>query len=684
MKCIHKGLCSKNRASTLIALGQIIIATALVGTFAWHYIIEGLFLHRDVWMETLFSIQSQILFIITGVLLITAPLGKRCNAWQQRAAIATSVYILLSFVPLGPHDIGLWVDDLFYHPLDLGHEILREHPTSSPVTRISILLILVALWVKHKFNKLELGLSIVGAAMSIQMISLLSFFITGSSVLHNKISLETVILALAFCTGYILRSTWRSPARYTLRQSNTKWMHLFAWNMMWIIPSALLGLALVFNPTFKPAAQFYFMSVGGTLFYYFILLRYNMKVAHERLKLDFASKKLYNLSVTDPMTGTVNRQGYAEYREQYRHTPTSVIVLDIDHFKQVNDRYGHDTGDHVIKTVASILRKSLRKNDPLIRLGGEEFLVMLPDTPIESARDIAETLRIRIQEMTIEERLTVEPITVSAGVSWYAGRNTEEHFSQAHTRADKALYVSKRNGRNRVTVLNKHSLDIAENFKRPILYGQEIIHIPSGKPLALELLARIPGVDPEVWFTTADTETIAALFNDQLAAARDVYKHSGLRPTINVDSDVWNTLDWQEIADYVGETRVGFEITHVKGLPKPDKVKEARKYLPSTSKLIFDDFEERHIDVIAQYPVQLVKIDKNYLHTNLKSACEAIEYIVSLDKRVVVEGIESGQEEIEQAVIAAGAEFIQGYKYHEPEELRKYTGIDDKRVNLSL
>ena len=164
-------------------------------------------------------------------------------------------------------------------------------------------------------------------------------------------------------------------------------------------------------------------------------------------------------SITDPLTGLFNRNHFEEYLPNQLKTLTgmqensdqrkiSVIMCDIDHFKKVNDVYGHPAGDYVIKTVAEIMQKCFRKTDVICRYGGEEFLVILPATPTEGALIASEKMRKSINENKFNFDGKIIPVSISCGVARINIGN--EDGAKAIARADEALYNAKRTGRNRV------------------------------------------------------------------------------------------------------------------------------------------------------------------------------------------------------------------------------------------
>lgn len=164
-------------------------------------------------------------------------------------------------------------------------------------------------------------------------------------------------------------------------------------------------------------------------------------------------EEIKRLSTIDPLTQVYNRlkfMGMMNYEikrfKRYR-MPLSLIMFDIDHFKLVNDTYGHDVGDDVLVTLSSIVSNLMRETDTFARWGGEEFMILLANAPIEVVQRKAETLRYAIESYNFNK---VNQITCSFGVTTYLVDEIESVFTK---RVDDALYESKHNGRNKVTVL---------------------------------------------------------------------------------------------------------------------------------------------------------------------------------------------------------------------------------------
>ncbi|MGE5548497.1 MAG: diguanylate cyclase [Solirubrobacterales bacterium] len=164
-------------------------------------------------------------------------------------------------------------------------------------------------------------------------------------------------------------------------------------------------------------------------------------------------------SLRDPMTGLNNRRFLEEYVDtlvataQRRKAPLAVMMLDLDYFKMVNDTYGHDAGDAVIKALAKVLRQTVRSSDLVIRYGGEEFLVVLVDTPSGNADAVAEKIRSSVEALEIPTGTVVLKKTISIGIADFP--SDSDTFWQAVKFADVALYQAKESGRNRVIRFSK-------------------------------------------------------------------------------------------------------------------------------------------------------------------------------------------------------------------------------------
>jgi len=159
---------------------------------------------------------------------------------------------------------------------------------------------------------------------------------------------------------------------------------------------------------------------------------------------------LVRQATTDPLTGAFNRRHMDQLLAQAAHQNSErgdvLLMVDIDHFKRVNDTYGHDVGDEVLRNTVNVITSRMRRSDVLFRMGGEEFVLLLPDTLIEDALRVAEDLRARVE---LSELLPGKPggVTVSIGVGEKRRAQTPDEWLKV---TDAALYDAKRTGRNRV------------------------------------------------------------------------------------------------------------------------------------------------------------------------------------------------------------------------------------------
>ena len=165
-------------------------------------------------------------------------------------------------------------------------------------------------------------------------------------------------------------------------------------------------------------------------------------------------ESLKDSTLRDPMTGLNNRRFLEEYVEtlvasvQRKHAHAAILMLDLDYFKMVNDTYGHDAGDAVLKALSTVLKQSVRASDMVIRYGGEEFLIILMDSQGESAERVAETIRAAVEALKVQVAGVVLQKTISIGISDFP--TDSDTFWQAVKFADVALYQAKEQGRNRV------------------------------------------------------------------------------------------------------------------------------------------------------------------------------------------------------------------------------------------
>lgn len=189
-------------------------------------------------------------------------------------------------------------------------------------------------------------------------------------------------------------------------------------------------------------------------------VKVHLKIKSLQDELRESNEQLKQLSITDPLTGLHNRRYMMEslgkelQRAERKGTHLSLIMLDIDHFKKVNDQYGHQSGDAVLQVLAKLAAIGMRSYDCVARYGGEEFVLVLPETTHDDALSIAERIRERIQAHSFAGQIRSLKTTVSIGVATYPAPFISS-IDDLIREGDEALYRAKAAGRNRVFSMNR-------------------------------------------------------------------------------------------------------------------------------------------------------------------------------------------------------------------------------------
>ena len=184
-----------------------------------------------------------------------------------------------------------------------------------------------------------------------------------------------------------------------------------------------------------------------------------LRVAQRTRELSSANQELAFQASTDALTGLLNRRRMMHQIEQeverarrYK-LPLSLCMIDIDHFKRVNDSHGHPAGDRALMAVAGLLSASLRESDQIARFGGEEFVVLLPETDAALAQGLVERLRLAVADLQLQgDDGTLFTLTISGGIAELNAADHCDDGARMLMRADQALYGAKSGGRNRVQV----------------------------------------------------------------------------------------------------------------------------------------------------------------------------------------------------------------------------------------
>jgi diguanylate cyclase (GGDEF)-like protein len=225
--------------------------------------------------------------------------------------------------------------------------------------------------------------------------------------------------------------------------------------LLMAIPIAMkiAGLApgLPSTQLFVPTMFFAMLPMALMMFLLELNLTRNLHNTHEQ------RRKLEDLAIQDPLTGLHNRRYFMLSASEHLRLATRrgnsfcVLMVDLDHFKQINDTFGHATGDQVIRLTSDVLRQELRASDVLARFGGEEFIACLPDTDQESALVAAERIRLNLERSNLPDAQGQDAaLKVTASIGIAAARGSSESLEVLIERADQALYEAKHGGRNRV------------------------------------------------------------------------------------------------------------------------------------------------------------------------------------------------------------------------------------------
>lgn len=309
-----------------------------------------------------------------------------------------------------------------------------------------------------------------------------SLAIAAIAVFYVKVKLELVEVGLYAILAFVLvaKFSYSLVASYTMVSGQSELVQIYIWTTVNFVLAyflfsprvAVIGTSCVYACTVVAGIVVAFIFSEGALtfpdrlFEFYLAnavelsLLYGLSNIHSRIAaLRAQLSQMEELAFVDMLTGIANRrqieislQKELSSAERYG-TPLSIILFDVDHFKSVNDRYGHDKGDYVLRSIAQLFSDYLRDTDWIGRWGGEEFLIISPQTPLSGALLLAERLRVLLAKHSFE---TVGQITASFGVSSYEANDSLKRLNK---RADEALYLAKDHGRNRVEAVKNRFIE---------------------------------------------------------------------------------------------------------------------------------------------------------------------------------------------------------------------------------
>ena len=344
--------------------------------------------------------------------------------------------------------IDNWYFSFKNTPLDTEYEINIDHDTANPA--------IMTVFVNYKvydYKNNFIGVTGVGLALntvkqlieSYQQryqrtvyftnktgdIKLHSDVFNSNTHLNKRLNNNDLVQAIISTDAYSLSYKHKGNNIYL----NSRFIKEFNWYL--IVEQDAISSENKLTDAFKVNILLSIIVTAGVLF-----------IAH--ITFGRYQKKLIEMASIDKLSNILNRQAFEPIilnnleQSKRNNSPLSIILMDIDHFKKVNDTYGHLTGDEVIKYVAQACKSQIRECDAVCRWGGEEFIIMLAGTPINGANHIAQRIQNSLSDNVIEPK-----VTMSFGITKY---KDSESLNSLINRADKALYQAKKNGRNRIEI----------------------------------------------------------------------------------------------------------------------------------------------------------------------------------------------------------------------------------------
>lgn len=437
---------------------------------------------------------------------------------------------------------------------------------------------------------------------------------------------------------------------------------------------------------------------------------YQSRLAELHTNLEQNSRDFYDQARQDSLTGAFNRRAFDEdwrnVGEDRRLDSVALLLFDCDHFKAINDTYGHNVGDAVIQAVAQCLLKALRAGDRLYRIGGDEFATIIPDADRALAQTVAERCLAHILTHDFREHGVSEPMTISIGVALSNDEDTQKRceLNELQKRADLAMYAAKRPGGQKImfystklgsveALVANHAINaVFQAIQDPDLIHmvyQPIIRLPQTKLEYAEALTRIRTDDgllyPNSIFPIIEDRNLDAEFD--LAILRAIHSDmvSGKLPaghgvSINVsaagivNSHVMDTLIGLLEAEQ--NRKIVIEITETALITQMELATANIRRLQAVGALVaLDDFGSGYSSLryLASMPVDLVKFDISMIRLLLSGDARQVQMLEEIARMVIAAGYELVAEGIEtrellDQVIKLGFSHAQGYYFGKPGE----------------
>ena len=432
---------------------------------------------------------------------------------------------------------------------------------------------------------------------------------------------------------------------------------------------------------------------------------YQEELNEVHARLDKKNEELWIQAHKDPLTGVYNRRAFdADWRElekvvQERNINVSFMLFDCDFFKTINDTYGHDIGDLVIKGLAESLKSVLRAGDKLYRLGGDEFATFLLEADADQAGHIADRCLDEVKNYPFSDYGIKEPIKVSIGIS-HINCSDPSKISDLPKHADLAMYRAKQTGRQKVVhfvpeidniMSNKkvaavlHAINTTDNLD---MHYQPIVKADSGKVEYYEALIRLRDdeelLGPEDIFPIVEKRSLQAELD--LAVIKQIHTdlRSSLLPpgagvSINLSGMAFTLPDVYEklalLEEFTATTRVMLEVTETTLITQIQQVTASLDSLRKRGFIIaLDDFGSGYSSIryLANMPIDIVKFDISLIRDidrddRTRMIIEnTAKLILGAGLQLVAEGIET--EETKQRFIAMGVTHLQGFLLGKPQK----------------
>ena len=415
-----------------------------------------------------------------------------------------------------------------------------------------------------------------------------------------------------------------------------------------------------------------------------------------------AERALHGLATHDHLTGTMNRRGIeSQLRDEQNRVghsgvPLSAVMLDCDNFKLANDRLGHAGGDVALSTITRRIQSVLRTSDSLARIGGDEFVVLLPGAPVSEAELVAERIRLAVAAMPVATSHQDVTITISAAVT--AVDQSIHSLEHLLDRCRFALQASKHQGRNRVSVADLSSDDISAS-ESPLatllsiinesssigVAAQPVLDLRNGRIVGHELLTRCllpPFLGPSALFQTANEQGLLGSLDERcLVSCLDMSSKlpDGGQIHVNCYPSTLLNMSGERLESIFGAAGLSaqsivVELSEQQILGDPSLLVPALDGLRSAGvKVALDDvgFGRTSLEALVVLRPDIIKVDQAFVHgiaddkVRRRNIARLVRVVSALGAELIAEGVE--KQEDADVLIDLGVLFAQGYLFGHPE-----------------